>query len=78
MEYTSLQKHIDQLNKLCWTCSNFISKKPGYANPKNVAEFADTIFKAYNVDVVIEDPIYFQNIYVQAAAENYKLYLVNR
>ena len=59
MECTSLQKHVDQLNKLCRICSNFISKKPGYANPNNVTEFADTIFKAYDVDVVIEDPNIF-------------------
>ena len=59
MECTSLQKHVDQLNKLCRICSNFISKKQGYTNPKNVTEFADTISKAYNVDAVIEDPNIF-------------------
>ena len=47
------------MNKLHRICSNFISKTSGYANTKNVTEFADTIFKVYNADVAIEDPNIF-------------------
>ena len=47
------------MKKLHKLCSNFIGKKPGYANPKNVTEFADTISKAYNADGSIEDPNIF-------------------
>ena len=47
------------MNKLHKLCSNFIGKKPGYAIPKKVTEFADTISKAYNADVAIEDPNIF-------------------
>ena len=59
MGCTSLLKHVDQLYKLCRICSICISKKSGYADSKNVTKFAATIYKAYNIDVVIENPSIF-------------------
>ena len=47
------------MNKLHRICSNFIGKTSGYANTKNVTEFADTIVKVYNADVAIDDPNIF-------------------
>ena len=51
--------HVIQLQKLCRICGNHIVLKAGYRKAKSVDEFADALFRVYDIEVKRED----QNVY---------------
>ena len=53
--------HVIQLQRLCRICGNHIVLKAGYRKPKSVDEFADALFRVYDIEVEREH----QNVYPQ-------------
>ena len=51
--------HVIQQQKLCRVCGNHIVLNAGYWKTKSVDEFADALFRVYDIEVKRED----QNVY---------------
>ena len=58
--------HVIQLQKLCRICGNHIVLKAGYRKAKSVDEFADALFRVYDIEVERED----QNVYPKLFCSN--------
>ena len=58
--------HVIQLQKLCRICGNHIVLKAGYRKAKSVDEFANALFRVYDIEVERED----QNVYPKLFCSN--------
>ena len=66
--------HVIQQQKLCRVCGNHIVLKADYWKTKSVDEFADALFRVYDIEVKTED----QNVYPKLLCSSCRKKLQNK
>ena len=50
-----MEKHKENLKRICKICASIIVLKHGYINAKNVSDYSDLLYTKFNVDIGNDD-----------------------